>query len=51
MTLEPTGGSYLCRNPSASAWTLGGIALALGLDVDLRTTATPAPPAGHKVGP
>ncbi len=30
-----TGGSYLCRYPSASAWTLGGIALLLVLGIGL----------------
>jgi hypothetical protein len=30
-----TGGSYLCRYPSASAWTLGGIALVLLLGIGL----------------
>ena len=37
-----TGGSYLCRYPSASAWTLGGIAVVLVLGVGLAVAGVAA---------
>jgi len=37
-----TGGSYLCRYPSASAWTLGGIALVLILGIGLAVAGVAA---------
>lgn len=37
-----TGGSYLCRYSSASAWTLGGIALVLVLGIGLAVAGVAA---------
>ncbi|MBW3639778.1 MAG: hypothetical protein KY451_08020 [Actinobacteria bacterium] len=42
-TLCPeTGGSYLCRYPSSTAWTLGGIALLLFLGIGLAVAGVAA---------